>query len=256
MATAVDSKNESRINALSRPKQVPSGFLEDRRSVYWVDYVPPGPGPDNVTRIIATPRVQALAQHRAPHASWKGDRPTPMWAVSDDAKNAPTTERIRALSRHKTVHMDHKLERSPYMMVNDGAKNASPSQRIEQLAVPKSRRERFGIYETEWGQFNPVSEAAMKATHSERIETLAQSKDYHKEFKDERPIQWTVGNSALNAIATLRLQQMARPRSRTMIKDDFDPYKISPSAKRARCTPRVEELCVPIPRKVKSKKIV
>lgn len=158
------------------------------------------------------------------------------------------------LSRHKT-YMGHKLERSPYMEVNESAKHATPTQRIEQLSVPKQRIDRHGMYETEWGTYNPVSQAAMKANHTERIETLAQSKGYYKGFRDERPVQWDVENSALNAIATLRLQQLARPRSRTMIKDDYDPYKISQSAKRARCTPRVEELCVPLPRKVRTKKI-
>lgn len=178
-----------------------------------------------------------------------------MWPVSEQARNAPTTERILQLSRHKTFY-DHKMERSPYMMVTESAKRATPTQRLEQLAVPKQRQDRFGVYETEWGQYNPVPPPALKATHTERIESLAQSKEYHKDFKDERSIQWVVGNSALNAIATLRLQQLARPRSRTMIKDDFDPYRISPSAKRARCTPRIEELCVPLPRKVRAKKIV
>lgn len=141
------------------------------------------------------------------------------------------------------------------MTVADSAKNASPSQRIEQLALPKDRQDRYGVYETEWGQYNPVPENALRSTHTERIETLAMAKNYHKDFKDERPVQWLVENSALNAIATLRLQQLARPRSRTMIKDDYDPYRVSPSAKRARITPRVEELCVPLPRKIRTKKV-
>ena len=105
-----------------------------------------------------------------------------MWPVTEKAREAPTTERIRALSRHKTIHYDHKMERSPYMTVNDGALNAQPSQRLEQLAIPKTRKDRFGMYETEWGQYNDVSQAAMKANHTERIETLAMSKDYHKQL--------------------------------------------------------------------------
>lgn len=142
------------------------------------------------------------------------------------------------------------------MMVSDGARHATPSQRIEQLSQPKMREDRYGVTETEWGQYNPVSMAAMRANHTERIETLANAKGYHQKFQGERPVQWQVENSALNAIATIRLQQLARPRSRTMINDDFDPYKISPSAKRARCTPRLDELCVPLPRKCRTKKIV
>lgn len=179
-----------------------------------------------------------------------------MWPVSDQAMNAPTTERIMQLSQHKNVHNEHRMERSPYMIVSDAARRATSSQRIEQLSVPKPRQDRYGVYETEWGQYNPVAPAAMKANHTERIESLANSKSYHKDFQGERPVQWQVENSALNAIATIRLQQLARPRSRTMIKDDYDPYKISPSARRARCTPRVEELCVPLARKCRTKKVV
>lgn len=226
-----------------------------RRSVYWVDYVPPRPGPGGHTEIIATARVQELARHRDPHYMWKGDRPTPMWPVRDEAQRAEATARILTLSRHKTIHLDHKMERSPYMIVSEGAQTAQPSQRLEQLAVPKQRIDRHGAYETEWGQRAPVSLPAMTATASERVDQLAQSKDYHKMFKDERPVQWEVPKPALNALASLRMQQLARPRSRTMIKDDYDPYKVSSSARRARCTPRVEELCVPLPRKVRQKKV-
>lgn len=77
-----------------------------------------------------------------------------------------------------------------------------------------------------------------------------------QEFKDEKTVKWPVSQEALEAIASLRLQQLSRPRSRTMIKDDYDPYKISPAARKARTTPRLDELCVPIPRKVRSKKII
>ena len=179
-----------------------------------------------------------------------------MWPVSDNAMTAPTSERIVALSQHKNVHYDHKMQRTPYMMVTDNAQNATPSQRIEQLSQPKSRVDRYGVLETEWGEYNPVSSLAMKGTFTERVEALANPKGYHKDFGGEKPIQWQVENSALNAIATIRLQQLARPRSRTMINDDFDPYKVSPSARRARVTQRLDELCVPIPRKCRAKKLV
>jgi hypothetical protein len=72
----------------------------------------------------------------------------------------------------------------------------------------------------------------------------------------EKPVQWAVNESTLKAIANLRLQQLSRPRSRTMIKDDYDPYKVSMAARRAHATPRVEELCAPIPRKIRAKKVV
>lgn len=77
-----------------------------------------------------------------------------------------------------------------------------------------------------------------------------------QEFQGEKPVQWPVSEQALKSLATIRLQQLSRPRSRTMIRDDFDPYKVSPAARKTRPTPRLEELAVPIPRKVRTKKLV
>jgi hypothetical protein len=118
------------------------------------------------------------------------------------------------------------------------------------------RQDKFGMTETIWGQYYPVSTAAKKANPTERIETLAESKKYHTMFQSEKPIQWPVEDSAMKAIASLEIQKLARPRSRTMIKDDYDPYKVTLAARRARATPRIDELCAPLPRKCRPKKAV
>lgn len=141
------------------------------------------------------------------------------------------------------------------MEVTPGAKRAVSTDRLEALSKPKVRQDRFGMVETEWGQFYPVSDAAKKTQPTERIESLAESKRYHSQFQSEKPVQWPVSDSAMKAIASLEIQKLARPRSRTMIKDDYDPYKVTIAARRARATPRLEELCVPIPRKVRAKKV-
>lgn len=78
----------------------------------------------------------------------------------------------------------------------------------------------------------------------------------NQEFKGEKPVQWPVSESALKSIASLRLQQLSRPLSRALIRDDYDPYKVSSAARKARVTPRLELLSAPIPRKVKQKKII
>jgi hypothetical protein len=62
-----------------------------------------------------------------------------------------------------------------------------------------------------------------------------------------------VSEEAMKSIATLRLQQLSRPQSRCLIRDDYDPYKVSPGAKKAAPTPRLEELSAPIPRKIRPK---
>jgi hypothetical protein len=175
--------------------------------------------------------------------------------VKDGAKTAEASPRVQELGKPKSLHPEHKMERSPYTEVSDDAKTAKSNPRLDQLAEPKHhRQDNAGVKETEWGQYLPVSEGAKKAVATPRIEDLSQPKPYNKQFQDERPIQWPVTEEALKAIASLRLQQMARPHSRTMIKDDHDPYRVSLPARRARATPRMEELAVPLPRKVRQKK--
>jgi len=54
---------------------------------------------------------------------------------------------------------------------------------------------------------------------------------------------------------TMRQQQLARPKPRVALDQDYDPYKVSNGARNAVASPRVSELAVPIPRKVRSKKL-
>ncbi|CAG2203936.1 Vacuolar protein sorting-associated protein 8 homolog [Mytilus edulis] len=202
---------------------------------------------------VATKRVSELAQHRVPH-QYKHDRPSPIWPVRQTALEQEASERIHQLSMHKNAHPQHAYDRTAYIEVSPGAKRAASTERIEMLSRPKMRQDRFGMDETEWGQYFPVSDAAKKATASGRIESLAESKRYHAMFQNEKPVQWPVDDGAMKAIASLEIQKLARPRSRTMIKDDYDPYKVPMAARRARATPRLDELCVPLPRKSRAKK--
>lgn len=170
--------------------------------------------------------------------------------------NATPSSRIDNLSQYKKINVGHRMERSPFTQVSYLAKRTTASPRLKQLATPKVRGDKFDIRETEWGQYFPVPDPAKRATATPRVEMLSETKPYPSKFKDERPVQWPLTDAALKAIASLRLQQMARPRSRTMIKDDYDPYKVSLGARRARPTPRIDEIALPIQRKIRHKKIV
>jgi len=242
-----------RIESLARPKRLHQNYKDDRRSVYWVEREPLRCGPDGHTVSIATPRVEQLSRHKNVVPAWTPHRPTPVWQVSRPAMSANPSQRIAQLSQHREPLSSYLFDRDPRWDITEGASQANFSQRVEQLAQPKNREERFSNFDPYWGYNIGVSEAAKQGKATERLESLAHHKGYHKEFKDERPVQWQVSQEAIEAIASLRLQQLARPRSRTMIKDDYDPYKISPSAKKTRPTPRIEELCAPIPRKCRTK---
>lgn len=162
--------------------------------------------------------------------------------------------RVEQLGLHKTLHNEYYFDRPAYMMVSRGAQSAEPSSRIQQLATPLDRKKVQEYKESEWGQTFPVSDNSKKAIASSRVEQLAEAKGFNKFFRDEKPVQWGVSDGALKATANLRLQQLSRPLSRTMMKEDFDPYKVSLAARKVHATPRIEELCAPIPRKVRAKK--
>ncbi|XP_060076614.1 testicular haploid expressed gene protein-like [Ylistrum balloti] len=249
---SVKSEGYTRIGSLSLAKRAPPEFQEDRRSVYWVDRLPPTPQREGkTTEFVTSSRIEALSQPRRA-ALYKGDRPGPIWPVSTSALKACCPPRLEQLGQAK--NLQYYFDRSPYMMVTPGARSAEPSSRLKQLSQPLARKQVQEHREVEWGQTFPVTESSKKAVASARVEQLAEAKGYNKYFRDEKPVQWGVTESALNATANVRLQQLARPLSRTMIKDDYDPYKVSAAARRVHATPRIEELCVPIPRKVRPKK--
>ncbi|KAK7488953.1 hypothetical protein BaRGS_00019757 [Batillaria attramentaria] len=253
--TKSDDYLGQRLNELAQPRRFAHGFERDRRSVYWVEREPPKPGPNGVTVIVATPRVQQLAEPvDAPKRGWTSHRLTPIWRVSQSAQQATASERISYLAQHRDPHPHHKIDRTPYMVVSPEARTASASARLETLAQPKERKDHFEVYQSEWGQYFHVPPPALKARATERLEYLSEPKKYHKDFHGEKPIQWPVSEQAMKSLATLRLQQLSRPRSRTMIRDDYDPYKVTPAARKARPTPRLEELSAPIPRKCRQKK--
>jgi len=240
----------ARLEYLSRPKPFHPNYRDDRRSVYWVEREPLRGGPDGYTQSVASARVSDLARHKVA-SSWMPHRPSPQWQVSRTAQSANPSTRVVQLSQHKTAVPKYLFDRDPqWDVIKSGS---AVSERVEQLAVPKKREEQFSNFDPYWGFNIGVSETAKSAKASARLEALAEHKNYHKDFKNARTIQWDVSKEAIEAIASLRLQQLARPRSRTMIKDDYDPYKISAQAKKARATPRLDELCMPIPRKVRQK---
>ncbi|XP_013390517.1 testicular haploid expressed gene protein [Lingula anatina] len=250
-----------RVDELARPKPMAAGFVEDRRSVYWIDRWPPGPGPNGTTVCVLTPRQMQLVLHRNVNPGWKGDRPTPIWQVSKGAQKAEASERIEVLAMDRKVNPNYSFDRSPYTVVPEPAKKREPTDRLEQLAQPKPYKnvntieyEGFDWTKVIWP--SRVSAAAMKANATPRLEVLAEAKNPHPKFVGEKPVQWPVLQDTLKASASARVQQLARPKSRTRIVDDYDPYKVSNGAKKAHATPRVCELSLPIPRKIREKKLV
>ena len=191
------------------------------------------------------------------NSQWTGDRPTPIWAVSPAAQQAEASARVADLAQAKNVHRSFVPDRPVRTRVSEGAKTASCSARIEQLAkekiynpLPIKESWDFDCYV--WD--GEISNAAKKTQCSEHLEALAEPKRYHRLFQAARPVRWRVDEPALKVNATLRLQQLSRPKSRAKY-ETLDPYKVTIAALHARPTPRVDELSTPIPRKVRQKKV-
>ena len=155
------------------------------------------------------------------------------------------------------AYRNHQLDRGAFDAESEQKsppKMTEPTERIKVLATPKARVNRFEYHEDSWGEYVPVSKAAMTCKDNPRIDRLAEPKWPNPQFHGAREIQWPVSESALKSIASLRLQQLARPKSRTLEKDDYDPFQLSAAAKKAKASARIEELSQPIARKVRQKK--
>ena len=163
------------------------------------------------------------------------------------------------LALARPVHPDHLYERSVFTQVPDAARNARSTPRLASLSEPKAHtmwvNNRDLLQEREFCQpITPICNSALKGRCTPRVENLAESKMTNPDYLGERTVRWPVTDSARNATATLRLQQLSRPKSARLKKDDYDPYRVTLSALKARPAPRLCELSLPIPRKIRPKK--
>ncbi|XP_064652307.1 sperm microtubule associated protein 2-like [Lineus longissimus] len=255
MAATGSSKH---VAQLARPKPLPPGFITDRRSVYWIDKHPPTPGADGTTAFTLTPRQEQLANYKACNSGYQGDKPSPQWTVGQGAQSATASARVEQLAMARPVNSHYQYERNVYTIVPDSALNATASVRLEQLAQPKKHHLLPIIDPKQWDWSDwedRVSGAAKKAVATPYLENLAMSKMPHSLYQGQRPVQWNVQDTAKKASASFRVVQLSRPRSRGTINDDYDPYKVTMAAKHAMATPRITELCAPIPRKIRQKKV-
>ena len=131
-------------------------------------------------------------------------------------------------------------------LVSSAAKNANASARIEQLAMPRKHNE-GQFRDPEW----TVSLAACQAHASERTRTLSEARKLPAEWCSSRSPAWQVRRRALNAECTPRMEELSVPIKReTMDHLQFNPdaFQVAPNALKGRCTARLEELAQPAPK--------
>ena len=131
-------QNESRIDQLSKPKPLPPGFSEDRRSVYWTDQ------PLRPAKFL-TSRQRELALAKQPHKNYQGDRPSPIWRVSPAAKLWKPNRRLSLLAAAKNAHPDFKTDKPVWSVISKNTLNAEPSERIIALSRPKGADSRYRL---------------------------------------------------------------------------------------------------------------
>lgn len=214
--------SRERQDVLAQPKRLPPAFLEDRRSVYWVDKQPET-GPTKfgntfglISTVITvvemyndlsalTKRQEELVQHKKPVPSFVPDRFSPMWQVSLSAMQATPSKRICQLAKHKPFHRDWIAMRSYDTHIPHPALRTAASERFDKVS------ENIVITRL----VITVNESVLL----NRLEILAQPKTYQPlPIKSNSEWDWgewapAIPKEAKNHVASARLEQLAEPRS-------------------------------------------
>ena len=239
---------------------MPPRFIEDRRSVYWIDKVPLQREPEGVTLPKLNPRVVQLAVHKNASPHWRQDRPKAYRPVSEAAKTAAGSARLGQLAQPRRLHSLFQPEQSPYTVVTQAAKTSQLTPRTIQLCLPKPHKIWHISEDTMCeGPFcdpiTPVTKTALGARCSDWLGGIAVAKREHPAYLRERPVRWPMSEEIRLAKASSRVCQLATPKARRMIKDDYNPYKVSCGARSANVSDRTCELARPFPWKIRQKKI-
>lgn len=72
-------------------------------------------------------------------------------------------------------------------------------------------------------------------------------------FQGDRSACWPVPRAARNCVASQRLLELSVPKKRTALFEGYDPYIVSQAARSASPSPRIQQLCRPLPRKCSTK---
>ena len=133
-------------------------------------------------------------------------RSSPIWQVSEAAKNAEERPRTNELARPKKPHRDYAPRQPIPTPVSANARKAHASSRTEQLARPKSRKDQE-MRDPQW----TVPKSALNGVTRQRTLQLAQAKKpalgYQEPLEPNRPVSM----KALRSVSTERIQILAKP---------------------------------------------
>ncbi|KAM3595281.1 uncharacterized protein V6R79_021053 [Siganus canaliculatus] len=230
----------NRIQKLAEPKPNRLRY-PDRRSVYWLDAVPPE-RTGSITKPELTPRWMELCRSKKIYTQ---DTLSPIWDVSKGALTATASSRLRSLAQPRAPADGWEPSRPLLAPLRRATQIAVATSRICQLAQPKRR---LVVQSTDY-----ISKAA-SVTHipskaSAHVELLATPKHKHPKYEGQRPVSWLVSRAARNYVASGRLLELSSPKERRALFEGYDPYVVSRAACSANPSPRIQQLCLPLPRK-------
>jgi hypothetical protein len=109
--------------------------------------------------------------------------------------------------------------------------------------------------DSDWQGWEERMMRKRRAPVSERILAMADPKPLHEDYVPPRT-DFAVSKEALNCSASERVLKLSKPRSKHPEAEDFNPntFTVSRTALLAQPSPRIEELAMPIARKVRVKK--
>lgn len=259
-------KSRQRISELAKPKRLSSGHIPDRRSVYWVDKEP-AMRPNHREKVPK--RLKDLSKPRKTPFGYIEDRSTAVSQVSEGARNCdPENPYLNKLAQPKALHRDYEASNYAFNQVEPNAMKHEARKRTEHLAKPKSRltfeqaedraldemnKRQWTFYRDELTSGGSRNEDG-DAPDEGRIEKLAVPKRSHNGAGQNRSPLWGVAPGALTAEPSQRLDALSKPRVRSELDHDYDPYIVSPASKNHVASSRLNELCQPVPYKVTPKK--
>ncbi|XP_044023295.1 theg spermatid protein isoform X3 [Siniperca chuatsi] len=235
MATRTQKLAQPKPNRLRYP---------DRRSVYWLDKLPPEKT-GSTTKIELTPCWSELCRSKKFYTQVTL---SPIWEVSEWALRAVASDRLCSLAQPRALAAGWQPNHPLLAPLNRATQTAVATTRICQLAQPKRRL----FLEGSGHKSKPVPVTHIPCKASAHIELLATPKHDHPKFKGERSVCWPVSRAARNYTASQRLLELSSPKERKALFEGYDPYIVSWAARSASPSPRIQQLCLPLPRKCSS----
>ncbi|XP_028251808.1 sperm microtubule associated protein 2 [Parambassis ranga] len=234
----------TRIQQLSQPKPNHLRY-PDRRSVYWLDKLPPTRS-GSTTTVELTPRWLDLSRSKKIYAQVTV---SPIWEVSQWALQAIPSRRLCSLAQPRVPAAGWQPDRPLLAPLSRGTQTAVATSRICQLAQPKQRQLPKGSSH----KSRPLPLTHFPSKASAHIELLATPKHDHPSFKEGRSACWPVSSAARNYAASQRLLDLSSPKERKALFEGYNPYVVSRAARSASPSPRIQQLSLPLPRKCSSK---